>query len=387
MSQRYDAIVIGLGVMGLSVCRDLARRGARVLGLDRFGIAHTRGSSHGATRVFRVCYYERPEYVPLLQAAERGWRELEREVGETLLYDIGLLYAGRPSSDLIRGTQGAAAEHGLSLETLDASGLSRRFPLLATPPEYVGLFEPAGGVLMADRIVGGLATAALAAGAELRGLDPVAGWTAGDGMVTVRSVSGTHQAGVAIVCAGGWTSRLLPTLAAPLTVTRQIAAWIAPAGADRFRPPDFPVWGIDAGPQAGFDYGFPLMPGRPGLKVARHWPGPPVDPDRVDPAPDPAALATLLDAVRTRLPAAVADGGEPAVLSVDTCLYTNTPDGHFVIDRLPSEPRVLLAAGFSGHGFKFASIVGEALADLALEGGTALPIDFLGLDRFRPGPG
>ena len=376
MGNAYDVIVVGVGAMGSSACYHLARRGVRVLGLERFDIPHAMGSSHGYTRMIRMAYYEHPDYVPLLRRSYELWRELERQSGQGLLFEVGGVYMGPPEGHVVKGAIEAAQRHGLAHEVLSRGALASQFPQFRLPDSFTGVWEPRAGFLLPEKVVAVQAELALRNGADLRGREAVAAWRETDAGVIVRTDKGEYHAGRLVFCGGPWTGKMVADLGVELVVTRQVLGWVWPRRPDRFSFGRFPVWGIEA-PDGSLSYGFPMLADNPGLKVARHGRGPVTDPDVV------ARHATGADEseVRQIFDAHIPDGAGP-VLSMRICLYTNSPDGHFIIDAHPAHPRVLLACGFSGHGFKFASVVGEVLADLSTAGKTALPVAFLGLERF-----
>lgn len=373
----WDAIVIGVGAMGAATCLHLARRGLRVLGLDRHAIPNARGSSHGDTRMIRLCYFEHPDYVPLLHGAYAAWRALERDSGRALLDETGGLYCGPHDGFCLVGSLRAAEAHDLPHERLDRAALRGRFPQFTLPDDYEAVWEPRAGYLRPELAIGTCVELALHAGAEIHGHEPAQAWEAGDGGVTVRTPRGTYRAARLVLCGGAWNPALLPGLGAAMTVTRQPLGWVWPRRPDAFRRGTMPVWAIDH-PDGTLHYGFPMVPGRPGFKLGHHKPGPAGDPDTIDFDPRPEDEATFRDVLRRYLPDA--DG---PVLSMAVCMYTNTPDGHFLIDRHPVHERVTVVAGFSGHGFKFASLVGEIAADLAVDGTTRWPVGFLGAARLR----
>src|SRR4051794_32856335 len=374
---RYDVIVVGVGAMGSSACCHLARRGARVLGLEQFDIPHARGSSHGQSRMIRKAYYEHPDYVPLLRRAYELWDELGQAAGEELLHRTGGLYLGPPDGGLVGGSLRSAREHGLAHELLDRPHLAARFPQFRVPADWVGLYETDAGWLPPERVVAAYANEALKAGAELHGNEPVAAWSADATGVTVTTDRGQYRADRLIFCGGPWTSRLVADLGIPLVVTRQVMAWVSPPNREPFQPGRLPVWAIGH-PDGSLHYGFPMHPDSPGFKLAHHTPGTPTDPDNVARLPQPGDEQTIRPALARFLPDA--DG---PLLALRGCLYTNSPDHHFILDRHPTHERVTVACGFSGHGFKFASVVGEVLGDLAVKGSTNLPAQFLGLARFE----
>jgi sarcosine oxidase len=371
----HDVIVIGLGVMGLATTAELARRGARVLGIEQFGIPHARGSSHGVARVFRTAYFEHADYVPLLKRAHTLWRSMGEEVGGPLLLETGVLYGGPADSALITGSLASARQHGLAVEALPAEELARRFPQFALDQEMVALFEPAAGMLLAEASLNAFAGIALRHGAELRAFEPVMSWSAdGDGVRLTTEV-GEYSAARLVFCGGAWSGKLLAELGLPLRVTRQVSAWIWPRESEAFALDRFPTWAIESA-QGAFYYGFPLHGSATGMKVAGHDPGPEFDPDSPHRPVDPDDAAGAMAFLSQHIPAAAGQ-----VVNLQACMYTMTPDSHFIIDGHPAHANVHLAAGFSGHGFKFAPVIGEVLADLSLEGATRHPVSFLSLAR------
>lgn len=376
MSQRWDCIVIGLGGMGSAACAALARRGLRVLGMEQHQAAHDRGSSHGETRIIRQCYFEHPDYVPLLLHAYRLWNDLEISAGRQLYFPVGLLISGKPDGEAVSGTRRAAAMHGLSLEDLSAAEAARRYPVFRLPPSHEAVFERQAGYLLVEECVRAQWEAARAAGAELHEQEPVLGWRADGSQVTVRTARGEYAADRLVVAAGAWAGKLLGDLQLPLRVSRKIAAWF-PAPTTRTSPEaGVPTFYIERDERAF--YGFPSLDGRT-MKVAEHsgieLVSDPSTVNRTVSRPDLARVESFLKDVMPEV--------GPAADRTSVCLYTLSPDHHFLIDRHPEHPNVAFAAGFSGHGFKFCPVVGEALADLAMEGRTNLPISFLGLQRLR----
>ena len=373
----FDVIVVGVGAMGSSACYHLARRGVRVLGLEQFDIPHALGSSHGASRMIRMAYYEHPDYVPLLRRAYELWDELALVSGQKLLHRTGGLYMGPLEGEIVGGAIRSAREHALAHEVLDRDEIRRRFPQFQIPEPWVGLMEPEAGFLVPERVISAYAQAALRATAELRGREAVIDWSAGSQGVTVRTSRSEYHSAHLVFCGGPWTAKLLRDLRLQLTVTRQVLGWVWPKDPDAFALGRLPVWAIDH-LDGTIHYGFPMINDVPGFKLAHHAPGPVTDPDRVARDVQPGDEDSFRPILRTMIPSA--DG---ALLSMKVCLYTNTPDGHFILDRHPAHENVTIACGFSGHGFKFASVVGEVLAHLTMEGTTALPVQYLRLDRLR----
>jgi sarcosine oxidase len=381
VARPFDAIVLGLGAMGSAALDHLARRGARVLGIEQFGIPHDFGSSGGDTRLIRKAYFEHPDYVPLLERAYANWEDLEARSGDRVLFRTGITYIGAPDCDSIAGTRASAAKYGLACDALTTADVAARAPMLRVPSGSVALFEPDGGFVLAARAIRAYCASALQHGADVRAAEAVIDWREmPNGGVEVRTAAGSYRAARLIVTVGSWTSDLLPGLPTDLTVTRQTLFWVWPSRSDAYALGTFGCWAAELDDRPGLFYGFPMLPaaigGQLGLKIAHHRLGPPVVPGQAAPA-----RAAEFEPLRDALQAVFADDLGP-VVAAKTCMYTSTRDHHFIVDRLPDSDRVFVACGFSGHGFKFASVIGEALADMAIEGRTDLPIEFLGLRRF-----
>ncbi len=374
---RFDVIVVGLGGIGSAASFHLAARGCRVLGLDRFPIAHDHGSSHGQTRLIRLAYFEHPDYVPLLRRAFDLWRGLEARTGRQLLVESGLMMAGPPNSDVIRGAIASADTHGLALDRLSPPEVCRRWPQFVIPESWTAVHESRAGYLFVEACVAAHAASATAAGATLETGVGVTGWRSDGGGVVVTTDRGDVAADRLVLAPGPWAESLLRLPAARLTVLRKSLFWYRPPAshAHAFAAGALPCFAFAA--PRGFFYGFPSLDDR-GVKIAEHSGG------RV--VADPLAVDRTLDmAERERLDAVIAAHLPTlgtAVADHATCLYTMSPDHHFLVGLHPDHDRVTIAAGFSGHGFKFASVIGEALADLALTGTTPLPLGFLSPGRF-----
>lgn len=375
-----DAIVIGVGGMGSAAVYHLARRGASVLGLERFRIPHELGSSHGASRIIRLAYAEHPNYVPLLRRAYALWRELESEAGETLLVTTGGIDAGAPESATVKGSLDSCAIHHLDHEVLDAAALARRFPGYRLPSGMVAVLQPDAGFLLPERSIVAHVAAARQHGAEVRAGARVLSWNVAGGEVVVRSDEGEYRARKLIIAAGAWARTLIPELHDLAIPERQVLIWTLPLHAERFALGAFPVFNMET-PEGRF-YGFPIY-GVPGFKIGKyHHRAERVDPERMDRACHQEDEAVLRDGIRRYFP----DANGPT-LDMKACLFTNTPDEHFILDLHPRHPEIAIAAGFSGHGFKFCSVVGEIMADLALEGRTRFDVDMFRLSRFRDDTG
>jgi sarcosine oxidase len=370
--QSFDVIIVGTGGIGSAAAYHLAARGRRVLGLDRFPIAHDRGSSHGQTRLIRQAYFEHPDYVPLLLRAYELWRELEEHVGRRLLVESGLVMAGPPEGSVIAGALASAHLHRLSVERMTAREARGRWPVFTLPEDWHAVHEPHGGYLFVEACVRAHAEMARQRGATLEHGVVVHGWHAEGNGIAVETDRGTFRADRLVLTPGPWAAGLLSLPGVPLAVLRKSLFWYEPAEAARpaFAAGSLPCFAFDA--PAGFFYGFPQIDGR-GVKVAEHTGGRPVDnPLAVDREIDIDEKQRVEQILAAHLPALGRRCAEHAV-----CLYTMSPDHHFVVGVHPASDRVVIGAGFSGHGFKFASVMGEALADLAIAGETTLPIGFL----------
>jgi len=375
----FDVVVCGLGATGSAALYWLARRGVRVLGLERFAPGHERGSSHGETRIIRLGYFEHPSYVPLVRSAYAKWREIEDAAGRQLLHVTGIAEIGPPDGVLVAGTLASIAQHGLRHELLAASQLMQRFPAYRVPPDYVGVVQPEGGFLEAESSIDAMISLAEADGAEIRSGETVAAIEPVAGGVRIATDRGVVEAGAAIVALGPWVKALLPDLPAPIRVTRQVMAWFEPLDPAPLIDGRLPVFLLES--RHGIHYGFP--PSRAGLiKVAKHHHrDQSVDPDAHDRTVSAQDETLIRAAIAEHLPAA-----NGRLIKAKTCLYTMTTDGDFIIDRLPGAPQIVVASPCSGHGFKFAPAVGEILADLATTGATKHDISRFTLERFKSAP-
>ncbi len=375
MTVRYDAIVIGVGGMGSAAVYELARRGLRVLGLEQLEIPHDRGSSHGVNRIIRLAYWEHPAYVPLLRRAYELWRAFETLRGEQLLYITGSLDAGRTDSKTVVGSLRSCELHKLAHELLPAPEVNRRFPGYRLAPDMMAVLQPEGGFVLCERAIVNYVEAARALGADVHAREPVVSWTPSAGGVEVRTGAATYGADHLVLTAGPWTAALVPALKAFARPERQVMLWTEPRVAPFFQLDAFPVFNLDS-PEGHF-YGFPNF-GASGFKIGKyHHRREAVDPDRMDRDCHPEDEAVLREGIRRYFP----DADGPA-LTMKTCLFTNSPDEHFIIDQHPALPQVTLAAGFSGHGFKFCSVVGEILAELTIDGASRHDLGLFRLSRF-----
>ncbi len=373
MSQTADVIVIGVGGVGSAVLFHLAQRGVQALGLEQFTPGHDHGSSHGESRMIRTAYFEHPDYVPLAQKAFRLWEKLEQDSGEDLLRRTGLFVAGTPDSEAVQGTLNAARQHGLTVETFDSHEASRRFEGFRFHEEEIAVFENDAGVLKVEKAVQTHVRLAEQQGAELRTNEPVYRWSVNGQTVTVETERNRYECQTLILTVGPWMGNMLRGLPVECQVLRKVQLWgEAMPGAYRKAP----AYYFDR--PGGAFYGFPAD--QAGLvKLAQHSGGEPVE--------DPALLRRTIDDEDVQPAAAFVNSTltnlQTFPVRASACMYTMSPDGHFLVGRHPNHKPVLFAAGLSGHGFKFAGILGQALSELAIDGKTELPIGFLDVARFN----
>ena len=357
--------------MGSAALCHLAARGVRVLGLDRFAPPHERGSSHGHSRIFRKAYFEHPNYTPLLLDSYRLWGELAYQVERRLYCEVGVLQMGPPDGVVVPGVLRAADEHGLDVTELTSHEIEQQWPAFSVPESFVGVLEPQAGYLFVEACVEAHLELARRAGAELRCPVEVLSWDPGP-PVRVQTSVGEFHADRLIIAAGAWAGPLLDDLGLGLEVRRKSMFWYAADPSHRSAHCDIPCFFYEL-PSGSF-YGFPQLDER-GVKLAEHSGGQKVDvPLNLDRSIDSEDVVRIETFLKQNLPAVSQQQTDHSA-----CLYTMSSDEHFIIDRHPEHPHVVFAAGLSGHGFKFTTVLGQALADLALDGATTLPIDFLSL--------
>ena len=379
----YDVIVLGIGGIGSAVLDHLAQRGVRALGIDRFQPPHEHGSTHGHTRIIRQAYFEHPDYVPLLTESYRLWHDLELRADKKLYHEAGLIQIGPPEGVVVPGVLRAATQHGLSVESLSAGEIGARWPGIHAPDNLVGVFESRAGYLLVEDCVAAHLALAKAAGAHTLVDTTVLSWTASPNAVLVQTERGEFAADRLVITAGPWAVQLLDSLNVSLSVRRKALFWFATDSTQYGVGAGFPAFLLEMPPgselgEGSVFYGFPRMDGR-GIKIAEHSGGRTVeDPLTVDRAVDLKEQQRLRKVIATYLPGVSAEMTDHAV-----CLYTMSPDENFVVDVHPEHQNVAFAAGLSGHGFKFASVLGKALADLTVDGRTELPMSFLSLERLR----
>jgi sarcosine oxidase len=362
-TRTYDVIVIGVGAMGAAALYHLARRGLRVLGLDRYEIPNSMGSSHGLTRIIRLAQYEDPAYVPFVRRAYELWKELEHAAQRRLLFETGTLSAGRVGTRVFDGALRSCIEHNVPHEVLTSDEISARFPAMRFPADVMGVHERLGGYLEPEACITTHVAMAQRLGAKVHARERVIGWSSDERGVEVRTERATYHAKQLVICPGAWADQLVDVAAGVVQTERQVVGWFEPLRPDLFSPHRMPVFVVDV--DEGHYYGFPVH-GAPGFKIGRyHHLEERVSIEQLDREPHPRDEAVLRVAVERYFPLAAGP-----LLSMAVCTFSLTPDGNFVIDRHPHQPRVTLAMGFGGHGFKFASAVGEASADLVVHGET-----------------
>ena len=375
MAERYDAIVVGVGGMGSATVFQLAKRGRRVLGLERFDVLHPFGSSHGSNRIIRLAYSEDPSYVPLLRRAYELWHELENLDDRRLMYTTASLEGGLAHGDVFNGALEAAELHHLAFEVLTGEQTNARWPGYRLPADLRVVFQPDGGFLASEECILAHVRQAMSHGAEIHWRECVLEWGPLDDGVWVRTDRGRYEAGRLVLSAGAWMGKLVPELATLAVPERQVLAWLQPTNRELFQLGRFPVFNLQV--EEGRYYGFPEW-SIPGFKFGKyHHFEERVDPDAMDREPNARDEEVLRLFARRYFP----DGEGPTV-ALKACLFTNSPDEHFIIDLHPSHPQVAIASPCSGHGYKFASVVGEIMADLSERGETNHDLSLFRLGRF-----
>jgi len=383
MTDRYDAIVVGVGGVGSAATCHLARRGLDVLGIERFDVPHAMGSSHGSTRIIRRVQHEGAAYVPLVERAYDLWRDLERETGRDLLHVTGSVHAGAPDTTVVEDAREACEAHDIAHETLDAAAVNDRFPGYDLPERFRAVYQPDGGFLACEQCTVAHVEAAHAAGATVRAREQVLDWTETTDGVRVRTDKGRYAADELVVTAGPWTGKLVSELASETVPVRAVMAWLQPERPENFQPGRFPVFVVREGDRegglgvGGGGYGFPVYD-RPGFKLGLGDPQPVVNPDSMDREPTRAEERLHREFAERYFP----DGAGPTV-GLTTCLWSMSDDEHFLLGRPEGYDSVTVGAGFSGHGFKFASATGEVLADIASVGETDHDIGIFDVTRVQ----
>lgn len=358
-TKRFNTIVIGVGGIGSAGCYEIAKRGRSVLGLEQYDIPHDMGSSHGYTRIIRLAYYEHPSYVMLLKRAYELWHEIEQVSGEKVFYQTGSIDAGPADSWVFKGSLQSCIEHNLAHEVLTGKALGERFPGYKLPFDSMALLQEQGGFITPEKATVAYVNEAIRLGAEIHGREKVLGWEilADDG-VKVYTTRAEYEADSLVVTSGAWNDEMMPFLHGLAVPERQVLAWLQPLKPELFSPQNFPVFNLLVA--EGRFYGFPVH-GVPGFKFGMyHHFEEQGSPDSLSFEVSNAEEEMLRDFAGRHFP----DGAGPT-MTLKACMFTNSPDGHFIIDLHPRYPQVSFAAGFSGHGYKFVSVLGEIMADLA----------------------
>jgi len=379
----YDVIVIGVGSMGSSTCYHLAKNGIKVLGLDQFGIPNEWSSHTGQSRIIRKAYFEHSDYVPLLERAYHNWHELEKESGEQVYYQTGLLYAGKPENEIIRGVKHSAQAYGIPLDKLSTRDCQGQYPQLSIPKNFEILFEPDAGFIAPDKAILAYSKLAIRHGADIIPNVKVESWSRTGSGFEIITQAEKYNAEKLIFTAGPWAATLLPQWSSHFNVSRQLLTWMNTRNNTSFELGRFPCWMFADDGFPGVFYGFPvLLPtqfdGPIGFKLAYHYQGEMTDPNLIDREPKTGEVKILIDFMNRYFP-----NEYLSMQALKVCMYTNSPDEHFILDFLPGfDQDVIVATGFSGHGFKFAAVIGEIMSDLAITGKTEMAIDFLRVTRF-----
>jgi sarcosine oxidase len=379
-SRHFNTIVVGVGGMGSAACYHLAKRGKRVLGLEQFDIPHMKGSSHGYTRIIRMAYYEHPSYVMLLKRAYELFHDIEKRAGEKLLHYTGSIDAGPAMSWVFKGALQSATQYDLPHEVYTGAELSQRFPGYHFPHDLMALYQPQGGFVTPERCIVAYVNAAMALGAEIHGREKVLSYEpTSTGGVRVMTDRGEYFADSLVITAGAWDANLMPHLRGLAVPERQVLAWLAPQRPEFFTTENFPVFNVLV-PEGRY-YGFPQH-AVPGFKFGKYHhfeetgdPNKLIAGDLGEPRPDDEVM--LRDFAARYFP----DATGPT-MTLAACMFTNTPDGHFIIDQHPNLPQVSYASPCSGHGYKFASVIGEIMAELADLGYSRWDIGLFRADRF-----
>jgi len=377
----YDVIVIGVGSMGSSACYHISKQGHSVLGLEQFDIPHEMGSHTGQSRIIRKAYFEHPNYVPLLERAYHNWQSLEQEISNQIYFKTGLLYFGPSTHLLIKGTQKSAIKYGIEVNEFDRKEQLDKFPQFKVPKNYTNLIEVDAGFVTPERAILSYTEQALKYKAIIHTKEKTLEWSKKDGIIQVKTNKQIYKCKKLVLTTGAWTSKFSDIK--NLDVTRQILAWAKPEKQDMFELNTFPCWTFADPSVNGIYYGFPSLPSSSfeepsGIKFAHHTKGKLTDPDIVNKNVSKKEEKTLVEAITKFIPK-----GIETITTTKTCLYTYSPDEDFILDFYNNNEDVVIASGFSGHGFKFASVIGEILSELAINGKSIHPINFLKSNRFN----
>ncbi|HEX7845814.1 MAG TPA: N-methyl-L-tryptophan oxidase, partial [Chitinophagaceae bacterium] len=352
--------------------------------LEQFSIPNDKSSHGGQSRIIRKAYFEHPDYVPLLERAYHNWKHIEEKAGQQLYFKTGLVYTGPADHTIIKGVKKAASLYNVDIENISQQEMGKRFPQIVIESNSSTIFEPDAGFLLPGKAIDLYTKEAVKLGAVIHSNEKTLEWKKENGSIKVVTDKNVYTTKKLVVTAGAWMTQLLTDLPVQLNVTRQILIWVKPKDPQAYSLNNFPCWMIATEKLNGVYYGFPYLDAKivgepPGLKFAIHYPASKTDPDSVNREVSSDEIKDVINGVKEHLPAANSE-----VVASKVCLYTNTPDEDFIIDHLPGyDSDVCFASACSGHGFKFASVIGEILADLTIDGATKLPVEFLRLKRFE----
>jgi len=383
-SNRFDVIVIGTGSMGSAACYFLAAQGLKVLGLDQYKPPHSEGSHSGQSRIVRKAYFEHPDYVPLLNRAYELWDALEKISGKKIVHKTGILYAGPGNHIVLKGVLGSSELYHIPVEDLSVLELQSRFPAFSFPDHFRFLFEPDAGYVRPGEVIHTYVDFAKRTGCLFVN-EKVIGWKNVEDLIEVATENKKYTADKLVITPGAWAGKLIPDLNQKFNSSRQVLIWIDPAHKKDFESSVFPCWMIADDLRESVLYGFPWIDKKDtdsasGVKLAWHSHGNMTDPDKVAWKIDNDEIEPVIKMTSAYIPGLK----DANCVAASVCLYENTPDENFIIDHLPGyNNKVVVACGFSGHGFKFVPVVGEIIKDLVLKGSSDLPIEFLRYNRFQ----
>ena len=379
MGKVYDVAVIGVGGMGSAACWRMAQAGLSVLGLEQFSIPNTRGSSHGATRILRLGLHESSKYVPMVMRAVELWRDAEKKSGEKLFHAVGSIDVAEPHSRIFWGSQDACRTCDISHEILNAREVRRRFPAIHPTDSMMAVYQHGSGFVLPELAICTHVNLALAAGADIHGHEKTLGWEKKGSVYRIETDRGFYEAEQLVITAGAWLGKLLGQENVPVTAERCVLGWFAPRrNAAQLSKGQLPVWIVDS-EQTGHFYGFPIH-GNPGFKLGRlrESPSPAIDPDLIRREPDHADEMEMREFLAQCFPDA-----NGSMLSMETCFFENTPDRSPIIDEIEGESGCWILGGFSGHGYKYASAVGEIACDLVRQRTPKVDLSPFQLNRFH----
>tara|TARA_Y100000996_G_scaffold412057_1_gene397341 strand:+ start:815 stop:2062 length:1248 start_codon:yes stop_codon:yes gene_type:complete len=378
----YDVIVLGVGSMGSSSCYHLSKKGFKVLGLEQFDIPNDKGSHNGQSRIIRKAYFEHPSYVPLLEGAYKNWKKLENEYGDKIYYKTGLAYFGPKNHLLIKGSLESAEKYKIEFNQFTKKEQLKNYPQFNIPIGYTNIFEKNAGLIIPEKAIVAFTKLALKNGATINTNEKAIEWLKKDNVIEVKTNKGRiYQCRKLVISTGAWISEVAQF--SNLEVTRQIIAWAKPKNNEEFSLNNFPCWTYANNSSEGIFYGFPILPsnsfhGPFGLKFAHHFKGELTNPNNVKRSISNKEEKKLLNFIKDLMPNKI-----ESINTVKTCLYSYTSDEDFIVDKHPENEDIVITGGFSGHGFKFASIIGEIVSDLVDKGNSKYPIDFLKIKRFN----